>query len=281
MKKYIRLRKLKVFFVQTHFLNMQITILRLILFTIGLVLFVDGFILFLFKKVHLGTIIPVLLGIVFISTALAWHKIQNYLNQHLQLQRFWRVGWIGFTLWCISLAGFFLYIHSSNTQSTTHQPVQAIIVLGSGITQGKPSAALAARLDTAAKFAKQQTDIPIIVSGGLDFGEMITEAKAMSQYLQEQHHILAQRILLEDQSTSTELNLKNSQIILKQYQLSMQQPIAIVTSDFHTLRAEAIAHKQGYTNVLMVSAPTPLSIRYNAWLREYFAYLSGWLLNEY
>lgn len=119
MKKYIRLRKLKLFFVQTHFLNMQITILRFILLTIGLVLFVDGFILFLFKKVHLGTIIPVLLGIVFISTALVWHKIKNYLNQHLQLQRFWRVGWIGFTLWCISLAGFF-YIFTVQILNRQH-----------------------------------------------------------------------------------------------------------------------------------------------------------------
>ena len=260
---------------------MQTKIYRLLLLITGLVLFLDGFILFLFKKVHLGTIIPVLVGIIFISTALAWHKIQNYLNQHARLRRFWQLGWIGFTAWCISLAGFFLYIHTSNTQSTTHQPVQAIIVLGSGITQGKPSAALAARLDTAAKFAKQQTHIPILVSGGLDYGETITEAEAMAQYLQEQHLISTQRILLEDRSTSTELNLKNSKAILKQHQLSPQQSIAIVTSDFHTLRAEAIAHKQGYTNVLMVSAPTPLSIRYNAWLREYFAYLSGWLLNEY
>ena len=260
---------------------MQTKIFRLLLIIIGLVLFLDGFILFLFKKLHLGTIIPVLVGIVFISTALAWHKIQNYLSQHPQLRHFWRMGWIGFTAWCISLAGFFLYIHHANTQSAIHQPVHTIIVLGSGITQGKPSAALAARLDSAAKFAKQQADIPILVSGGLDFGETITEAAAMAQYLQEQHNIPTQRILLEDQSTSTELNLKNSQAILKQHQLSIQQPIAIITSDFHTLRAEAIAHKQGYTHVLMVSAPTPLSIRYNAWLREYFAYLSGWLLNEY
>ena len=32
---------------------------------------------------------------------------------------------------------------------------------------------------------------------------------------------------------------------------------------------------------MMVSAPTPLLIRYNAWLREYFAFISGWLLDEY
>ena len=31
----------------------------------------------------------------------------------------------------------------------------------------------------------------------------------------------------------------------------------------------------------MISAETPLNIRYNAWLREYFAFVSGWLLREY
>jgi hypothetical protein len=30
-----------------------------------------------------------------------------------------------------------------------------------------------------------------------------------------------------------------------------------------------------------VGAATPLYVRYNAWLREYFAVLSGFLLREY
>ncbi|HAV3727992.1 TPA: YdcF family protein, partial [Acinetobacter baumannii] len=69
--------------------------------------------------------------------------------------------------------------------------------------------------------------------------------------------------------------------LLEQAHINVNQPIAIVTSDFHTPRAAAIAKKQGYTQVYMVAAETPLITRYNAWLREYFAYASGWLLNEY
>ena len=84
---------------------------------------------------------------------------------------------------------------------------------------------------------------------------------------------------MEDQSTSTALNLSNSRIILEEKNIRINSPIAIVTSDFHTLRATA--YKQGYGNITSIGANAPLSTRYNAWLREYFAYLSGWLLNEY
>ena len=259
---------------------MQTKILRSILFILGLVLFLDGFILFLFKKIHLGTALPFLIGLVFMLTTFYWEKIQHQLVQHPRLKMLWCYGWYAFILWTISLASFFLYL-KQNTQVITQQPVKTVIVLGSGITQGKPSAALAARLDRAAQFSRTQNQVPIIVTGGLDYGEKITEAEAMAQYLQHQHDIPPQQILLEDQSTSTELNLQNTQVILQQHHIQLNDPIAIVTSDFHTLRAEAIAQKQGYTQILMVSAPTPLAIRYNAWLREYFAYLSGWLLNEY
>ena len=70
-------------------------------------------------------------------------------------------------------------------------------------------------------------------------------------------------------------------MILKQLDIPLNAPIAIATSDFHLPRAQAIAAHLGYSNTYPISAPTPLYIRYNAWLREYFAFISGWLLNEY
>ncbi len=103
----------------------------------------------------------------------------------------------------------------------------------------------------------------------------------MSKYVQHYYAIGSNRIWLEDKSTSTDLNLKNSQAILNQLNIQLNEPIAVVTSDFHTLRAAAIAKKQGYSHIIAVAAPTPLVNRYNSWLREYFAYLSGWVLNEF
>lgn len=254
---------------------------RCIIFIIGLILFLDGFILILLKKWHLGTILPLLIGLVFIISALNHQRIQQFLAQHLKLKKFWQWGWRLFSIWIISLLVFFGYIHIKAQQNNLTDHVQTIIVLGSGITQGKASPTLAKRLDKAGEIAKQQPQSLIIVSGGLGFGETKTEAEIMAQYLQDRDQIQASRILQENKSTSTELNLKNSQAILKAHQLDLNAKIAIVTSDFHTLRAGAIAKKQGYDNFVTVGAETPITTHYNAWLREYFAYLSGWVLGEY
>jgi uncharacterized SAM-binding protein YcdF (DUF218 family) len=256
-------------------------LLRLSLLIVGFLLFLDGFILLLYKKIHLGTLLPLLIGLGFMCTSIWAKTIQQYLAQHTTLKKIWRMGWSLFGIWLISLIGFFGYIHFKTQQNHVENGLDAIIVLGSGITQGKASPTLAKRLDQAGKLAKQQPQAWIIVSGGLDFGEIQTEAEIMSKYLQENSSIQANRILQENKSTSTDLNLKNSQTLLQQHQLSLGSKIAIVTSDFHTLRAAAIAEKQGYSNFITIGAETPLSTRYNAWLREYFAYISGWVLGEY
>ena len=181
----------------------------------------------------------------------------------------------------ISLGYFFSFI-KENKDTSDHIPlVKAIIVLGSGVENGKPSTILAKRLDTAAPLALKQQQAQVVLTGGLDFSEKESEALVMSRYLEQKYHIAKDQIILEDKSTSTELNLKNSKPLLEQHQITLDQPIAIVTSDFHIPRAVAIAKKQGYTQVYGVAAETPLTTRYNAWLREYFAYASGWLLNEY
>jgi uncharacterized SAM-binding protein YcdF (DUF218 family) len=256
-------------------------LLRLSLFIIGLLLFLDGFILLLYKKIHLGTLLPLLIGLGFICTAIWGKVIQQYLAHHSKLKKLWRLGWSVFGIWLISLIGFFGYIHFKTQQNHAENGLDAIIVLGSGITQGKASPTLAKRLDRAGNIAQQQQQTSIIVSGGKDFGEIKTEAEIMSNYLEENYKIQPHRILQENKSTSTDLNLKNSQAILQQHDLSLNSKIAIVTSDFHTLRAAAIAKKQGYHNFITIGAETPLSTRYNAWLREYFAYISGWVLGEY
>jgi len=255
--------------------------LRVTIFTLGLILFLDGLILILLKKIHLGTLLPLLIGFIFCITVIFSKQIHSWLNQHLKVKQLWLLGWRLFGLWLMTLISFFIYIHFKTQQNTTIPNLQAIIVLGSGITQGQATPTLAKRLDAAGQLANQQKGIPIVVSGGLDYGEIKTEAEVMANYLQTHFHIENKRILQEDKSTSTDLNLKNSLPLLNAHHLGLDSKIAIVTSDFHTLRAAAIAHKQGYKHFVTVGAETPLTTRYNAWLREYFAYISGWILGEY
>lgn len=254
---------------------------RIFLALIGSVLFLDGAILITFKKIHIGTVLPLLLGLFFCLYSYFYYHIERFFFYHFRLHSIWRFGWLCFWAWLISLGYFFDYLADNNAKTQHVLPVKAIIVLGSGVENGEPSATLAKRLDRAAPVALAQPNAKLVLTGGIDYGETDSEAVVMSRYLQKQYNIPMSQIILEDKSTSTELNLKNSQALLQAQHINIQQPIAIVTSDFHTLRAAAIAKKQGYRDIILLGATTPLATRYNAWLREYFAYASGWLLNEY
>ena len=120
---------------------------------------------------------------------------------------------------------------------------------------GKPSATLASRLDTAAMLAEQQPQALIITSGGIGLGQTRSEADIMATYLQQTHGIVSSRIYHEGKSTSTEENLAYSQPILVAQGMDKSAPIAIVTSDFHTIRAAAIATHQGYGQPIPLASP--------------------------
>lgn len=255
--------------------------MRFGLFIVALILLIDGVYLLSLKRIHIGTILPVLIGVIFLIIAVCYPKIQLYLQQSELIQRLWYITWGVFSLWSLSVILFFVYLSSlSHSQSPLNSQAVAMIILGSQVQNKQPSPALKNRLDTALKYQQQFPHIKIVVTGGIGSGEQYSEAEVMGEYLQ-QHGISASRIILEDQSTSTELNLQNSVALLKQHQIDIHQPILLVTSDFHTIRAKKIAEKIGYRQIQTISASTPLLTRYNSWLREYFAFISGWILREY
>lgn len=257
-------------------------IFRALLFISGLVLVLDCAILIAADKINFGTVVPFFIGMIFIIHAIFWHQIHRKLHQTKLLNKVWKLLWLGFGLWLVSFIGFALSLHSNIQQAEEgYDHVDAIIVLGAGIQEGIPTPTLASRLDTAAPLIKDQPDAVVITSGGKGIGESRSESEAMAGYLYALHEVPIERIELEQNSTSTAENFAFSQRILKRQSVSLGSPIAVVTSDFHIPRAAAIAKHQGYTNIVPLASPTPLSIRYNAWFREYFAYISGWLLGEY
>ena len=259
----------------------MITVIRIVLALTGLILLIDGSYLLFQGKYHLGIFIPFIVGLIFCAHAFFWSNIKAYLNRSPRLKQLWKICWIGFFIWLFSLILFFTYIQINTNKNSDHNEMQAIIVLGSGLIQGKASPTLQSRLDKAADVHKTVPNAIIIVTGGYGLGQQKSEAEVMAHYLNVNHHIKESQILLENQSTSTELNLKNSQPLLEEKNIHLTDSIAIVSSDFHTPRAAAIARKQGYTNITTYNAETPIETRYNAWLREYFAYISGWVLGEY
>ena len=255
--------------------------LRVLCGVIGVLLLGDAVVLMGYGMFNVGILVPAVIGAALLAMLIWRQPLSQALARHSTLRKIWRWGWILFALWLISLLVFWLRIAQQMHADKSQQPVDAIIVLGSATRDGQPSQTLAHRLDVAAALAKVQPNALIATSGGVDFGETESEGRIMARYLEQRHGIAPARLIMEERSTSTALNLSLSMELLAAHDLSADAHIAIVTSDFHTPRAQWIADKVGLQNAHTVGAPTPLSIRFNAWLREYFAVASSWVLREF
>ena len=257
-------------------------LLRLACLLAGAVLLADGLVLMSMGLFSMGVTVPGALGLALCLLAWGWHPLQARLGRARWTRRAWRAGWLLFLAWVASVGLFWNalagQVQAFNT-AAGDVPLSAIIVLGSGTPNGQPSPALRARLDKAREMAAAQPAAWVVVSGGVDFGETASEGRVMGDYLRAQG-MAPERILQEERSTSTELNLRYSLPLLQAKGLGLTSPVAVVTSDFQPVRAQRIARRIGYTHSVVAAAPTPLYLRYNAWLREYFATASSWILGE-
>jgi uncharacterized SAM-binding protein YcdF (DUF218 family) len=117
-----------------------------------------------------------------------------------------------------------------------------VVVLGSGLLGGgRVPPLLASRLDRGmAVFSRMPAESLLIVSGGKGSDEQVSEAAAMSAYLVS-HGLPASRVVLEDQSRTTEENLIYSKAIMER--LRPRYSCVIVTSNFHVFRAAMLARR--------------------------------------
>lgn len=253
---------------------------RSLLALVSAVLLGDAVVLMMWNHFNVGVVVPAVLGTVGALLAWLWPEVQRWRYSKRSHMRLWVWGWGLFALWVLSVLIFWSRLLGTGLQPAQVPPVDAIVVLGSGTKDGYPRPVLQARLDTAAQLARLQPTALIAVCGGIDWGETDSEAAVMARYLMERHGISPERLVLEGESTSTELNLQLSRPLLQERGVEATAPTAMVSSDFHLMRAMGIARQQGLDGMVPVAAPTPLATRYNAWLREYFAMLSSWALDE-
>lgn len=258
----------------------------------GVLLVADTVYLSTVKVTHTGTLVVLLMGLaMLVWGGLSPTQVQRWvqtLASRTWAGRLWRSALALAGCWLVSVLACFWLISHHNRAVPANMPAQWMVVLGSSTPRQQPSPALRARLDKAAQLAQQFPQMRIVVSGGVDFRETVSEAAVMAQYLQ-RAGVAAERLVQENRSTSTHENLLFSGRIVQSSARSnealpstAQLPaVLVVTNDFHTVRARAIAHQTGWDTVYMAGADTPLYMRHAAWLREYFALWSGLLLGEF
>ena len=115
---------------------------------------------------------------------------------------------------------------------------ETVIVLGCEVRKNTPSRMLTERLRAAYAFLTDHSDAKCVLSGGQGSNENISEAEAMYVWLTE-NGIDAERLYLEDRSTSTKENLSFSKDRIEAWHLNPD--VVIITSGFHEYRAGLIA----------------------------------------
>lgn len=182
---------------------------------------------------------------------------------------------------CIAAASLF----------STRQAMDYVIVLGAKVDGTLPSKSLKKRLNKALEYAENNPNTILVLSGGQGRDEPLSEAQVMYSYL-EFNGVPRDQLLMESRSRNTKENITFSKDVIERHERwkasvlreevqddyldrSGGDPvkIGIITSNFHMLRAEGIARKQGIADVHGISAPGDPVMALHLWVRECFAIL--------
>lgn len=148
------------------------------------------------------------------------------------------------------------------------------IILGAKVNGTTPSLSLKYRLDAALEYGKQYPHVMFILSGGQGPDEDISEAEAMKNYLVA-HGMEEERLILEDQSTSTYENIAFSKKLLPDHITG----VTVITSDYHLARTQKIAKELGLETDA-VPAKTPKSVENRLKTRERLALLKTMIVGK-
>ncbi len=218
-----------------------------------------------------GSYLPMCLGV-----AIVIFNILRYKKDKSKVQKIlYRVFQIGFIYFGITFT-MFCYTTVQSTDIDENKDYDAIIVLGCGLRNGKDmSGTLKYRLDKGIELYELK-QVPIVVSGGQGFDELVTEASVMKAYLVE-NGVPESDIVEEDKSTSTEENFKFSKVMLDEM-FTDDYSVVFTTNDFHVYRSSRYMEKSGLTGFGVGTKSIASLIPYN-YLREYMALHLYFLFN--
>lgn len=240
---------------------------------IGTILIVDTAVIKSLTTGNLGTYLPAILGLPLLLLGLFFTPLSAWFEAA-------RIGMVAkwFLICVYSAAILFFAVVGSILYKEGHEKApesaDAVIVLGAGLRGSRISLTLQYRLDAAYEYIKQYPDSILVLSGGKGEGETVAEAIAMKSYLLSRG-VSADKLVVEDRSTSTYENFQYSLALLKK-RLSPNPKIAFITTEFHVYRAELVAKRMGI-EATGIGAKGVWYIAPNDYMRESIALTVYWL----
>lgn len=195
-----------------------------------------------------------------------------------------------------------------NAASGDTKNLDYLIVLGARLNGDQVNNSLKKRLDKSMEYIEQNPDTILVLSGGREGEELITEAQAMFDYLSF-NGVEKEQMILETYSTSTVENIAYSRIRIEedlearrrvpplglesktgfQAGTDLTRPsadptkpprIGVLTSDFHVFRARQIAKKWGIPDIYGIGCDTDPVLFVHFCVRECAAILKDKLMGN-
>lgn len=216
-------------------------------------------------------------GYAYIAYALAFFDLL-IVARHIFPVWLWRVTAI---LVCLGLVYFIIVeipiIKNSRADEDCGRPY--LVVLGAAVHGDVPSLALTNRMRGALEYLNENPNSVVIASGGQGKGENKSEAQAMYDWFTA-NGVAPERIIMEDKSTSTLENLKNSFAIIRERGDDPEGNVTVVSSAYHLYRAKLYARMLG---VEVAGFPGkwdyPIATL-NYYIREAFGVTYLWILGK-
>ena len=117
-------------------------------------------------------------------------------------------------------------------------------MLGAGVNGTVPSQALRERLEAARDYLARYPEAVAVLSGAQGDGEAITEAQCMYDWLTARG-VDPARLRMETKATTTEENLRCSLDLIEAETGTRPAQIAVISGEYHLLRAELLARRAG------------------------------------
>jgi len=178
---------------------------------------------------------------------------------------------------CITAVVCLYFILTPRLSDGTER-IDYLIVLGGGIQpDGNLGPVPQCRLEKAAVWLEKHPSAKVIVTGGKGFFAPCAEAPVLARGLAALG-ISRNRILEENRASDTIQNFSYSAVLAARdsglpVRKLLEEPVAVVTSDYHLARAERIAEREGFRNVYGIASETPPLFILNSYCREICAYV--------
>lgn len=238
----------------------------------GIFLLYNACVMFFFTGFHASGVIVLLLGACLLGYGLLMRLVHAVSRRGI-------FRWIRIAIFAgvIFVCGLSVFAYLYGNVDTVTNEEDAVIILGAGLKGDVPDAPLLHRLEAAYDYIVQNPDVLVVVSGGQGAGESISEALAMKRYLVS-CNISEERIILEDQSTSTSENFRFSKKLLDE-RLQAPYQITFITNTFHIYRAESLARIAGL-DITHKHADLDWYLAVPNYLRECAAIVKMWIFKS-